>query len=61
MRGVRLTETDPPPRPIAGARRGPLEDSGGLPGYGEILDVLPDSADPNQSKCRNGSPGVPRV
>jgi hypothetical protein len=40
-------ETDPPARLLAGARRGPLEDSGGFPGYEEILDVLADPAHPD--------------
>ena len=40
-------EDTPPAGLLAGARRGPLEDSGGSPGYGEILDVLADSAHPD--------------
>jgi hypothetical protein len=40
-------KTDPAARLLAGARRGPLEDSGGFPGYEEILDVLADAAHPN--------------
>ncbi|MCO4255959.1 plasmid pRiA4b ORF-3 family protein [Pseudarthrobacter cellobiosi] len=32
-----LDEDSPPARLIDGARRGPLEDSGGLPGYEEIM------------------------
>jgi hypothetical protein len=40
-------ETDPPARLLAGARRGPLEDSGGFPGYEEILDILADPAHPD--------------
>jgi hypothetical protein len=40
-------EDDPPARPFAGGRRGPLEDSGGFPGYEEILDLLADPAHPD--------------
>jgi hypothetical protein len=32
-------EATPPARLIDGARRGPLEDSGGFPGYEELLDA----------------------
>jgi Plasmid pRiA4b ORF-3-like protein len=39
-------EDSPPARLIDGARRGPLEDSGGLPGYEEIMDVLSDQSHP---------------
>jgi hypothetical protein len=35
-------EDSPPARLIDGARRGPLEDSGGFPGYEEITDALAD-------------------
>jgi hypothetical protein len=38
------TEDIPRARVLDGARRGPLEDSGGFPGYEEILEAL---ADPN--------------
>lgn len=41
-----LGEDTPPARLIDGARRGPLEDSGGFPGYEEIMDAL---ADPGSS------------
>jgi len=41
------TETDPSARLLAGARRGPLEDSGGFPGYEEILDVLAEADHPD--------------
>jgi len=37
----------PPARLIDGARRGPLEDSGGFPGYEEILDALADASHPD--------------
>ncbi|WP_313902510.1 plasmid pRiA4b ORF-3 family protein [Arthrobacter sp. KBS0703] len=37
----------PPARLIDGARRGPLEDSGGFPGYEEIMDALADPSHPN--------------
>ncbi|MDQ0693183.1 hypothetical protein QF047_004143 [Arthrobacter sp. W4I7] len=37
-------EDSPPARLIDGARRGPLEDSGGFPGYEEIMDALADPA-----------------
>ena len=43
-------ETDPPARLIAGARRGPLEDSGGFPGYAELLEVLADPAHPDHAQ-----------
>jgi Plasmid pRiA4b ORF-3-like protein len=43
-------ETDPPARLLAGAGSGPLEDSGGFPGYGEILYVLADPADPDHAE-----------
>src|SRR5213079_1609534 len=32
-------EDSPPARLVDGARRGPLEDSGGFPGYEEIMDA----------------------
>ena len=38
--------TAPPARLVDGARRGPLEDSGGMPGFEEILDALADPAHP---------------
>jgi Plasmid pRiA4b ORF-3-like protein len=36
----RRAEDSSPARLIDGARRGPLEDSGGFPGYEEIMDAL---------------------
>lgn len=42
-------DTDPPARLLAGAGRGPLEDSGGFPGYGQILDVIADPAHPDHA------------
>jgi hypothetical protein len=47
-------EDDPVARLLAGGRRGPLEDSGGFPGYEEILDVLADPVHRITSKYRNG-------
>ena len=45
------TKTNPPARLIAaGARRGPLEDSGGMPGFEEILDALADPAHPEHGE-----------
>jgi hypothetical protein len=44
------TKTTPPARLIAGARRGPLEDSGGMPGFEEILDALADPAHPEHGE-----------
>ncbi|WP_427008506.1 plasmid pRiA4b ORF-3 family protein [Pseudarthrobacter sp. H2] len=41
------TETSPPARLLDGARRGPLEDSGGMPGFEEILDALADPSHPD--------------
>jgi hypothetical protein len=36
-----------------GARRGPLEDSGGLPGYEEMMDALADPSHPDHAEhCR---------
>jgi hypothetical protein len=40
----------PPARLVAGARRGPLEDSGGLPGYEEIMDAVADPSHPNHAE-----------
>ncbi|WP_427136582.1 plasmid pRiA4b ORF-3 family protein [Pseudarthrobacter sp. S9] len=40
------TISTPPARLIGGARRGPLEDSGGMPGFEEILDALADQSHP---------------
>jgi hypothetical protein len=44
-------EGAPPARLIDGARRGPLEDSGGSSGYEEILEVLADPNDPDYAEC----------
>lgn len=41
---------DPRAQLLGGVRRGPLEDSGGFPGYGEILDVLADPAHPDHAE-----------
>lgn len=43
-------EDGPRARLTDGARRGPLEDSGGLPGYEEILDALADPSHPDHAK-----------
>jgi hypothetical protein len=43
-------ETDPPARLLAGARRGPLDDSGGFPGYEEIMDALADPSHPDHAE-----------
>jgi hypothetical protein len=40
----------PPVRLIDGARRGPLEDSGGFPGYEEIMDALADPSHPDHAE-----------
>lgn len=40
----------PPARLIDGARRGPLEDSGGLPGYEDIMDALADPSHPDHKE-----------
>jgi hypothetical protein len=40
----------PPVRLIDGARRGPLEDSGGLPGYEVIMDALADPSHPDHAE-----------
>ncbi len=39
----------PPARLTDGARGGPLEDSGGFPGYEEIMDALADPSHPDHS------------
>ncbi|WP_285251169.1 plasmid pRiA4b ORF-3 family protein [Pseudarthrobacter sp. fls2-241-R2A-168] len=44
-------EDSPPARLIDGARRGPLEDSGGFAGYEEIMDALADLAHPGHDEC----------
>jgi hypothetical protein len=47
----RTATTDTPPvRLTDGGRRGPLEDSGGLPGYEEIMDALADPAHPDHAE-----------
>lgn len=43
-------DESPPARLIDGARRGPLEDSGGFPGYEEIVDVLADASHPDHAQ-----------
>ncbi|MFY9635862.1 MAG: plasmid pRiA4b ORF-3 family protein [Cellulosimicrobium cellulans] len=43
-------ENSPLARLIDGARRGPLEDSGGLPGYEEIMDALADPSHPDHAE-----------
>lgn len=44
-------ESAPPARLIDGARRGPVEDSGGAPGYEQLMDVLADPAHPDHAEC----------
>ena len=39
-----------PARLVDGARRGPLEDSGGFPGYEEIMDALADPSHPDHAE-----------
>lgn len=39
-----------PARLVAGARRGPLEDSGGFPGHEEIMDALADPSHPDHAE-----------
>ena len=43
-------DDSPPARLIDGARRGPLEDSGGFPGYEEIMDALADPTHPDHAE-----------
>lgn len=43
-------EESPPARLVDGARRGPPEDSGGLPGYEEIMDALADPSHPDHTE-----------
>lgn len=43
-------EGTPPARVLYGARRGPLEDSGGFPGYEEIMDILADRSHPDHAE-----------
>jgi hypothetical protein len=40
----------PPARLTDGARRGPLEDSGGFPGYEDIMDALADPSHPDYAE-----------
>jgi hypothetical protein len=46
-----VSEATVPARLTGGARRGPLEDSGGLPGYESILDALADPTRPDHAEC----------
>jgi hypothetical protein len=46
-----VNEGVPPARLIDGARCGPLEDSGGMPGYEQIMDVLADPKHPDHTEC----------
>ncbi|MFE4542302.1 plasmid pRiA4b ORF-3 family protein [Arthrobacter sp. NPDC056727] len=41
----------PPALLVDGARRGPLEDCGGFPGYEELLDALADPTHPQHTEC----------
>lgn len=45
-----VDEGAPPARLMDGARRGPLEDSGGLPGYEGIMDALADPSHPDHAE-----------
>ena len=45
-----LDGDSPPARLVDGARRGPLEDSGGWPGYEEIMDALADASHPDHAE-----------
>lgn len=45
-----VNEDTPPARLTDGARRGPLEDSGGFPGYEEIMDALADPSHPDHAE-----------
>ncbi|BCW78283.1 plasmid pRiA4b ORF-3 family protein [Arthrobacter sp. NicSoilC5] len=44
------TDGTPPARVLDGARRGPLEDSGGFAGYEELLEALADPAHPDHAE-----------
>ncbi|MGO4250449.1 hypothetical protein AB4Y87_24935 [Paenarthrobacter sp. RAF54_2] len=51
----RPADDDTPPAPlIDGARRGPLEDSGGFPGYEEIMDAWPTRRIPATQNTQHG-------
>lgn len=43
-------EDTPPARLVGGARRAPLEDSGGFPGYEAIIDALADRTHPDHTE-----------
>lgn len=43
-------DDSPPARLVDGARRGPLEDSGGFSGYEEIMDALADPSHPDHAE-----------
>lgn len=43
-------DDSPPALLVDGARRGPLEDSGGFPGYEEIMDALADASHPGHAE-----------
>lgn len=43
-------EYTPPARLIDGSRRGPLEDSGGFPGYEEIMDAMANPSHPDHAE-----------
>lgn len=45
-----VDEDIPPARLVDGARHGPLEDSGGLPGYEDIMDALADPLHPDHNE-----------
>ena len=45
-----LDENAPPARLVDGARRGPLEDSGGFLGYEELMDALADPSHPGHAE-----------
>lgn len=51
----------PPARLIDGARRGPLEGSGGFPGYEEIMDALADPSHPESSHWAAPQPWKPSL
>jgi hypothetical protein len=45
------TSAETKPTKAAGGRRSPLEDSGGLPGYEEIMDAPADQSRPDHAEC----------